>query len=276
MPRYVVLETGSGLQRLLRRHLQDVEIVGVTGAEQAIAELQRSPAQALIVNDPSLVEAGPASARLAAGLPHHIPAIACWIPTEEEAAGRLGVVRYLVKPVTQAALLDAIAGLQAGLKQEIRSVLVVDDQYEAQQLFARMLAATGKGYRVLRAANGQRALELARERKPDLMLLDLVMPGMDGYQMLKEKSADPTIREIPVIVISATDPRNGALMGSRLVLMHGGGWAVQDVLSYLQLWSEAMSQGPEHGTRQLRLPQQSAQGIGDLRETQKATKPGND
>ena len=88
----------------------------------------------------------------------------------------------------------------------LEQILVVDDQPEVLQLFARMLSTAREGYLVLRADNGQRALSLLRERQPDVMLLDLVMPGMDGFQLLKEKEQDASIRDIPVVIVSG-NPR---------------------------------------------------------------------
>jgi CheY-like chemotaxis protein len=83
------------------------------------------------------------------------------------------------------------------------AMLVVDDE-----LLNRILLATSleeEGYAVETADDGQLALELLRERRFDVVLLDLLMPEMDGYQVLEQMKATPTLRHIPVIVISALD-----------------------------------------------------------------------
>jgi CheY-like chemotaxis protein len=145
-----------------------------------------------------------ADIRAAGGVPFDTPVLVCWIPGERDAARNLGVLRYLVKPITQEALISAINEVKPGPK----TVLVVDDNPEALQLFSRMLAGTG--LRVLRALSGSQALELMRARRPDLALLDLLMPEMDGFQVLREKERDPAIQAIPVLVVSSLDPLSGA------------------------------------------------------------------
>ena len=73
------------------------------------------------------------------------------------------------------------------------SVLLVDDDPEVLRLFARMLSSSERGYRLMQATSGERALDLMRERQPDVVLLDLIMPRMDGFQILQAKSQDPAI-----------------------------------------------------------------------------------
>jgi len=145
------------------------------------------------------------------------------------------VVRYLLKPVSREALCSAIDALG----DHVRTLLLVDDQPEILQLFGRMLATSGRHYRLLRASSGQRALTLLRERRPDAMLLDLVMPGMDGYGVLLEKGSDPQIRDIPVVAISALDPVRESIIGSSISLTRSGGLTFRDLLACMQLWSEA-------------------------------------
>ena len=238
LPRLVVLEPGAVLQRLLGRYLEGTEIVTVHTFEQAVAELGRSPAQALIVNDPVLGQEGSSLVQQAKHLPFGTPAIACWIPGEEEAAARLGVKRYLLKPISRESLAAALDALGEG----IQTILLADDQPEMLQLFGRMLNSAGRGYRVLRAANGQRALELLRERRPDVLVLDLIMPGIDGYTVLREKGADPQIADIPVIAVSALDPVRESIISNSLTLVRGGGLTFRDLLTCMQIWSEAMPQ----------------------------------
>jgi serine/threonine-protein kinase len=81
-------------------------------------------------------------------------------------------------------------------------VLIVDDEPATRQAMA--LALEAEGYRVTEAANGREALDALRcEPRPCLILLDLMMPVMDGWQFLRERMADPALAAIPVIVVSA-------------------------------------------------------------------------
>jgi CheY-like chemotaxis protein len=147
------------------------------------------------------------------------------------------VVRYLIKPVTRELLQSVLEDLGEGIK----NVLLVDDEREALQLFSRMLSSAGSSYRILRAQNGQQAMDLMRERQPDVVLLDLIMPGMDGFQVLQAKSRDPSIRQIPVIVVSSRDPTNEPIVSNMLSVTRGGGLSVRDLLHCIRAVSEILT-----------------------------------
>ena len=267
-PRFVLLEKGETLRRMFNRYMDDVDIASVRDSQEAICELNRSPAQALIVNAPVLGEflaPGDAQAFIAnkfaestcngmhrgdvlhrmgslGDLPYGTPAMACWVPGEDQAASELGVVRYLVKPVTHQMLLSTLEELG----KDIRSVLLVDDEPEVLQLFTRMLSTFPTGeeerdYQVIRAKSGPRALSLLRQRHPDVMLLDLIMPGMDGFQVLREKNQDPSIREIPVVVLSSRDPGRGPIVSNTLTVTQGGGLSVPDLLACIRAVSDVLA-----------------------------------
>jgi signal transduction histidine kinase/CheY-like chemotaxis protein len=235
-PRYVVLESSNTLSRLLTRYHHDAEIVTVRTMEQAADELNRLPAHALLLNDNRFENASLPAEQLGF-LAFGTPVIACWVPGEAEVAERLGLVRYLIKPVRRQDLLDSIATLGS----EVQSVLVVDDEPEALQLYARILGSAGRGYRILRAPSGERALTLLRTRHPDVMLLDLVMPCMDGYTLLRTKSLDPAIRDIPTIAVSAQDPTGGPIASSSLTILRSGGLHLRDLLNTIQLASQTLA-----------------------------------
>jgi adenylate cyclase len=82
-------------------------------------------------------------------------------------------------------------------------ILVVDDNAENRDMLARRLSR--QGYAVLTAAGGRAALETLAARPLDLVLLDVMMPDLDGYAVLQRLKADPTFRDIPVLMISALD-----------------------------------------------------------------------
>jgi CheY-like chemotaxis protein len=147
------------------------------------------------------------------------------------------VVQYLLKPATRDTLLSALAQVGEG----VETVLLVDDEPEVLQLFARILSTADHRYRVLRARDGQRALELLRERRPDVMVLDLIMPDLDGFQVLEAKGRDPSIRSIPVIVLSSRDPVGGPIVSDALSVTRGGGLSVRDLLNCIQAVSRVLN-----------------------------------
>ena len=86
------------------------------------------------------------------------------------------------------------------------TVLVVDDDHAVTELIGRMLAS--EGFRAIPAADGEEGLRLARECRPDLILLDVLMPSADGWAVLSQLKADPLLAEIPVVMISVTSDKS--------------------------------------------------------------------
>jgi signal transduction histidine kinase/DNA-binding response OmpR family regulator len=227
-PRIVVLEKGDALCRLLSRYLDGVRLVTVADAGEAIRTARESAPQALVVNTP------PRSNVLtqllgSAGQPPDVPIIACWVPGEETAAEELGVRQYLTKPVTRTQLVSALQRIG-----DTRSVLLVDDEPEVLQLFTRMLTTSDHHYRIQQTTNGQRALDLLRKHHPDAMVLDLIMPEMDGLRLLLEKSRDQQIRDIPVIAVSSRDPASQPIISDGLVVQVGRRLSAQDLLACIE------------------------------------------
>jgi CheY-like chemotaxis protein len=82
-------------------------------------------------------------------------------------------------------------------------ILVVDDDPDARQVLKNMLDKLG--HKVVEAANGQTALSLIPEVHPDLLLLDLMMPLMDGFEVLEHMQEMPAAANVPVVVVTAKD-----------------------------------------------------------------------
>src|SRR5262249_2170966 len=93
-------------------------------------------------------------------------------------------------------------------------IVVVDDNEGNRDMLARRLAR--QGYEVHTADGGQAALDLLAKRPVDLVLLDVMMPGLDGYAVLQRLKADPTLRHIPVLMISALDEIDSVVRCIRL------------------------------------------------------------
>ncbi|MCE7983109.1 MAG: response regulator [Caldilinea sp. CFX5] len=225
--RFVVIDQEQTLHRLLVRYLPAAEVEIADDAAGAVEALRRSPAQALVVNLPPLAQL---PADTLGHLPFGTPVITCWLPGEQQAAKRLGVVEYLIKPLAQEKLLAALARLGPTVK----TVLLVDDEEDELQLFARMIEADEHGYALLQVTTGARALSMLRSRRPDVLLLDLIMPGMSGFQVLAEKAQDPAIAAIPVIIISSRDPAGDPLIGNTLTVTHGAGFAQRNLVACIQ------------------------------------------
>jgi len=236
-PRFVVLEeTGHSLQHLLARFMDNVETTCVSTPEEALEEIARVPAQALLCNSPSVSTALQQLSQITT-LPEGTPVIASSILGPAEAASALGAADYLVKPISREALLAALARLQLKGK----TILIVDDEPEALRLFQRMLTTARRGYHVLRASDGDEALSILRTRQIDAILLDLVMPGMDGFHLLETRSQDPALAQIPVLITSARDPTGQPIVSSVLAVTRAGGVPVPQFLACIRALSAILS-----------------------------------
>lgn len=85
-----------------------------------------------------------------------------------------------------------------------KTVLVVEDDFDTQHPMAELLRL--KGYNVVTASDAERALELARERRPDLIITDIVLPGKSGLHFISIVRSDIAIKDTPILVISGCGP----------------------------------------------------------------------
>jgi signal transduction histidine kinase/CheY-like chemotaxis protein len=242
-PRLVVSETGGSLEHMLSRYFGDVDIVKVETVEAALQEIAAVPSQVLLLNHPR----GDAESVLEQierlGLPYEIPVIACSVPGSEEIASSLGANDYLIKPISRQKLLDTLERM----RPDIHTVLIVDDEPEALRLFMRMLHSANKGYHILRARNGEEALRVIRQYRPDVVLMDLVMPVMDGFQLLRLRSEDPLLSEIPFIITSARDAAGSPIVTRSISVTRKGGISTHGLMQCVQALTQILAMPGQPG-----------------------------
>ncbi len=225
--RFVMVDPEHTLQKLLERHLPNVEVEMAPDIAGAVDAIHRSPAQALVINAPPFEQ--PPSTALG-NLPYGTPTISCWLPGEHEAARSLGVVEYLIKPLSHEKLQAALERLHP----KVKTVLLVDDEEDELHLFARILESMPSRYSILQVTTGLRALSMLRQRRPDVMLLDLMMPGMNGFQVLEEKRRDPAIAHIPVIITSSRDPAGDPIASNVITVTQSAGFSQRHLVACIQ------------------------------------------
>jgi signal transduction histidine kinase/CheY-like chemotaxis protein len=217
-PRVVVYDEVGGLCSTLAREAPEgVEVVDGRTPGFLSDDAHPFPGHVLLLNvaDPARLWAGVEAAR---ALAPDTPVVGCCVPAQRHALAESGVVDYLIKPILRETLLAAIARLGG----EIRCILIVDDDPDMRDILSRMLGADGR-WETATAASGAEALAALAEEAPDLVLLDLMMPDMDGSEVLRRKAQDPATRDIPVIVISAQDPFEGASVSRGALVTAGEG-----------------------------------------------------
>ena len=129
-----------------------------------------------------------------------IPVIVISIVSDRTLGAALGAAAYLQKPVQREQL---VAALLSQRPRAIRSVLIVDDDPDCRDLLRRLVEEQGSVARC--AENGRTAIELLESHTPDLILLDLMMPEVDGFSLLDAIKADARWHAIPVIVVTARE-----------------------------------------------------------------------
>ena len=135
----------------------------------------------------------------------HIPVIIVSIIDEKNLGFSLGAVDYFVKPVNKEDLVQALDKVHLLSKPGSRppTILVIDDDRAATDLVQVILES--EGYKVLKAFNGNEGLEMAVRERPDLIILDLIMPETSGFNVAYQLKQIPATRGIPVIVLTSMD-----------------------------------------------------------------------
>ncbi|PDT80085.1 response regulator [Sinorhizobium sp. BJ1] len=128
-----------------------------------------------------------------------IPVILATILADRELGLSLGAVEYLTKPIDTDKLIRTIEACGGGN----RDVLVIDDDQASRDFLRRILVK--RDWKVHEAGDGIRGLEVMKRLLPRLVLLDLLMPEMDGFQTLSEMQRIPELQNIPVVVVTSKD-----------------------------------------------------------------------
>jgi adenylate cyclase len=130
-----------------------------------------------------------------------IPVVLVTIMRDRDLGFALGAADYITKPLDRDVLMRVVGRHVRGDGRA--QVLVVDDDAKTRDMLRRTLQKAG--CRVAEAANGSEAIEALERAKPALILLDLMMPGMDGFEVLERLHGDQAWREVPVIIVTAKD-----------------------------------------------------------------------
>lgn len=157
-----------------------------------------------------------------------IPVIMITIVDDKSLGYTLGAAEYLSKPVDRKRLREAMKRLNTSVDGD---VLVVDDEPDVRELTRRTLESEGLSVR--EAGNGQEALEEVARKRPGLIILDLMMPVMDGFEFVLRLRQDPDNADLPVVVVTAKDltaDDHERLRGKVHQVMQKGGFRREDLV----------------------------------------------
>jgi CheY-like chemotaxis protein len=135
----------------------------------------------------------------------HIPVIIVSIIDEKNLGFSLGAVDYFVKPVNREDLVAALDKVHLVARSDGRkpTVLVIDDDRAATDLVQVILQ--NEGYNVLKSFSGREGVEIATRERPDLILLDLIMPETSGFNVAYQLKQIPATRSIPIVILTSMD-----------------------------------------------------------------------
>ena len=222
-PTILVVDDEGDCTRVLRRYLDGYHVLGVASAVEASQAMRSAPVAAVVVNTPY------GEATLDLEVPQ-VPRINCSVRGVRALRRELGVADYLVKPVSREQLRSAFkrAGIGPG------RVLVVDDDPEVVRMLALMLDSVSGPHSVQTACDGAEALEVMRQWRPDLVLLDLMMPGVDGLTVLARMRGDPGLRDVPVVVVTAKGAAEERVVATEVRITHADGLSAAEFVRCLR------------------------------------------
>jgi signal transduction histidine kinase/CheY-like chemotaxis protein len=167
----------------------------------------------------------------------NIPVVVVSVIDERSRGRALGAADYFVKPVNRDALIARLNhyAFTTKVKERDVKVLLVDDDPQALELLAKILEPLG--FTVIKAESGEEGIQLARQRGPDVVILDLVMPGLSGFEVVKVLKADLYTRAIPVLILTAKDmdaTDKATLNGDVEAVLKKGSLASMDLVTWLE------------------------------------------
>jgi len=233
--RLLVVDPSGQTARVLQRYLDGYEVVPVREIETDRPPWAEGPVHAVILGSD---DAERLWHDLRSTLPEArtIPVISCPLQTPRVLARAIGVTDYLLKPFTHSQLRAALDRL----RRPIRQVLIAEDDPEMRRLLERMVVSAIAGCTVWLAEDGDRAIALLRRHHPDLILLDLMLPTVSGYAVIKAVRASRRLRGTAIIVVTAHGQEDQTVVASELRLTRPGGLTVSEVARWLKHGLDAL------------------------------------
>jgi signal transduction histidine kinase/DNA-binding response OmpR family regulator len=203
-PKCVVLyDDDAAVGQLFKRYLNKHEVVVSQSHDDALRLTQMIQPSAVVL------DRNQRNAEFEAELVNRsrdTAIIFCPMPSVQRASHAYGVANYLVKPITRQVLINAIEALE----RPIQKILVIDDERDVTRMLSRMLQSYDQYYTIWQANNGEDGLAMMYRERPDVVLLDIQMPTIDGFSVIQRMKQDPMLQQIPVILASARSTEEAA------------------------------------------------------------------
>jgi len=128
-----------------------------------------------------------------------------------EIFGMEGINDYIVKPFL---MNDLVKKIDKHLKAPVRKILIVDDAKDSVELIEELLQL--RGYKIVKAADGFEGLDINQKEKPDLVLLDVMMPKLDGYHVCRMIKFDNKYKDVAIIIVTAKTQEKDKTLGTEV------------------------------------------------------------
>lgn len=236
LPPIFMIDSDPSVTSLVQRHLTEYEIVPLPDGTHLAEQVAEQHPAAVVWN----VAPGVAAPLPPLALP--VPVISCSLPSRAWMADAFGALACLNKPINFELLnriIDEVGGVQ--------NILVVDDNSGICQLVERGLSARPGPLTVRVAYDGESGLSAMRQQPPDLLLLDLIMPGLNGREVFDIMQQDTALAHIPVVLLTATDFISEQFAGetSQLVVQRSTMFQPVELLNCIQPIVKALQ--PRYG-----------------------------
>ncbi len=219
-PNLLAVETDATALSMLRRYIKDCDVIPVPNPHKLHEMSLKYNPRAIIHNVKP--ERSSAMVRLNAT----VPIIECSLPSLAWSAEDLKIAGFMNKPITAQALLDEIERIG-----NVSDVLIIDDDRGFALLVERFLQTCSRPFKVRRAYDGVQGFAAIQQQRPDLVLLDLIMPGLDGLGMLSQVHADPDLTNIPIIILTSGSPTGEMQQASHLIVYYQEGLFPTEILN---------------------------------------------
>ncbi len=228
----LVVDPDPFVAALVQKQLREYEIVHVESAtllDKAVVE--HYPDLVIVNTMPNGQD------KVGSTLPISVPCIECSLPSRSWILTELNVAASFIKPVNSRDLIQTVRDLGP-----VRDVLIIDDDPGFAQLVERILQTAGGDYAIRSFHASDRALQQMRLKVPDVLLLDLTMPDVNGVRILEFMHSCPELASVPVILLSATNFAEDLLAnhGSRVAIQHSTRISTAHVLEYIRAFSEVI------------------------------------
>ncbi|HEY3079639.1 MAG TPA: ATP-binding protein [Chloroflexota bacterium] len=227
-PRVLLVDPEPEALRVFSRYLDGYQVAVAPDLAAALATLDDGPARAAIVGTPTRRDALRRALQERAA--PSLPIVTCRLRTARTLGHDLGVVEYLVKPVAQHDLRRVLRRFP----RPLRDLLIVDDDPEMRHLLGRMVGALAPRCRVRVASDGLEALAQIEAAAPDGVLLDLLMPGLDGRGVIERLRADDRLAAIPIAAITARGAEDDGIVADALEISQPGGLGVGELTGWIK------------------------------------------